>query len=701
MVPPIYRYRPLPSPAAIRLLELKNGPAKEPLHCALKAFDPTEAPPYHALSYTWGSPLGSFSQKVSRPRIKRLSIFCDDRRLLVTPNLHDALRHLRTEETASRAADAKYFWIDAVCVNQKDILERNSQVARMSSTFLGAQSVIAWLGPEDQFTTDGIALIEKISSIPETLWQSVSYTDFFDIKWHEKVGIPMVTYTDWLGFLALIDRSWFHRAWVVQEMALAESVTLVCGSQRLDWTKLDKTLGFISSRKWYHHLTTEKVRHIAAVQRYPGVYTGFLQSRTSYNLAATTLASTRRFNKLRRTQKAPSFLKNLIYMHRHTEATDPRDKVYAFLGLSDMETASQRMRVRPIVADYALPVQEVYSNAATNLLLSSGNLGLLSQVQDASRTKITGLPSWVPDFSATLYPYPLLYRGNGRWSAGSGLFWRREPLALRKDRLLPAQGSCVDTVEEVALLPKESVNSAGYWAGIVNLALQLPSWYPFSSADYDSAQSRVEALWRTLTANTYLRQYPAPASCGQLFLDYVLNLQIRHTLTPWSQSDGFIPHQTQSSFDEVDVSPSDMASATQDRRIVPAWYDLLEAEPAGSPYSLDSYRVRMADVVERMLRSTYAPVELAQLQHDLDMTSGDARRVFRTKGGLLGAGPRSLRPGDEVWVLAGALVPHVLREVGGGRGTHSLVGECYVHGYMHGTHGRLHNSTGVVDVVLE
>lgn len=700
MVPPIYRYRPLPSPAAIRLLELKNGPAKGPLHCALKAFEPTEAPPYHALSYTWGSPLASFSNQATRLRSKRLSIFCDDHRLLVTPNLRDALQHLRTEESAFRA-DAKYLWIDAVCVNQNNILERNSQVARMSSTFLDAQSVIAWLGPEDEFTADGITLIEKISSIPEHLWQSVNYTDFFDIKWHEKVGIPMVTYTDWLGFLALIDRSWFRRAWVVQELALAKSVTLVCGSQRVDWAKLDRTLAFISSRKWYHHLSTEKIRHITAVQRRPGIYTSFLQSRTSYNLAATTLASTRRFNKLRCPKKTPSLLKNLIYMHRHTEATDPRDKVYAFLGLADMETATQRMPVKPIVADYALPVQDVYSNAAANLLLSSGHLGLLSQVQDASRTKITGLPSWVPDFSATLHPYPLLYRGDGHWSAGSGRFWRRDPRALRRDGLLLAQGSCVDTITEAAPMPDESLNSADYWAGVVNLTLQLPSWYPFPSAD-ESAQSRVEALWRTLTANTYRREYPAPAASGQLFLDYVLNLQIRHTLTPWSQSDGFVPHQTQSSFDEVDVSSSDMPSVAQDRRIVPAWYDLLEAEPTGSLYSLKSYRVRMADVVERMLRSTYAPVELAQLQHDLDMTSGDARRVFRTKRGLLGAGPRSLRPGDEVWILAGALVPYVLRAATGGRGTHCLVGECYVHGYMHSTHRRMGKAAeGIVDVVLE
>ena len=708
MVSAVYRYRPLPSPTWLRLLELKCGPASGPPHCSLKAFDRSQAPPYHALSYTWGHPLAPYSRK-SKPRgDRRESIVCDDRRLLVTPNLHDALQRIKAEESVLRAG-SKYLWIDAVCVNQGDVLERNAQVTKMSSTFLSAQSVIAWLGPEDQFTADAITLIGKISSVPEHLWQSVTYTDFFDLKWHGKVGIPTVTYENWLGFIALIDRPWFRRAWVVQELALAKSATLVCGSQRIDWAELDRTLAFITSKKWHHHLSTDKIRHVAAVQRNPGIYKDFLQSGTRCNLAAVTLAGTRRFNENRCPEKAPSLLKNLVYMHRHTEATDARDKVYAFLGLADKETAS-KIPVKPIEANYALPVGEVYTAVATNLLLSSNNLGLLSQVQDASHTKARGLPSWVPDYSAPLHPYPLLYRGNCHWSACLGLTWSPDADALRNDRLLFARGFCIDTIAEAAPMPDETASSAGYWAGIVNLALKLSPDYPFRAlGDGTPAQSRVEVLWRTLTANTYRREHPAPSSCGALFLDYVLNLQIRHTLTPWSRGDGFVPHQSQSSFDDdvdfdepIPSPPSADQLATRDQRVIPAWYDLLEAEPANSPYSLESYRARMANLVERMLRSTYVPVELAQLQHDLDMTSGDSRRVFRTEGGLLGAGPRSLQPGDEVWVLGGAVVPLVLRAVDGGRGSHRLVGESYVHGYMHANRGRIKKGGQVTtDVVLE
>ena len=68
------------------------------------------------------------------------------------------------------------------------------------------------------------------------------------------------------------------------------------------------------------------------------------------------------------------------------------------------------------------------------------------------------------------------------------------------------------------------------------------------------------------------------------------------------------------------------------------------------------------------------------------------RRVFRTKRMmLLGTGARSLRAGDEVWILGGGKVPYVLRPVkkkADGESVvetkHRLIGEAYVHGLMHG-----------------
>lgn len=61
---------------------------------------------------------------------------------------------------------------------------------------------------------------------------------------------------------------------------------------------------------------------------------------------------------------------------------------------------------------------------------------------------------------------------------------------------------------------------------------------------------------------------------------------------------------------------------------------------------------------------------------------GLSRRLFWTAGGQLRFGPSSLRPGDQVWLIKGAISPFVLRKTGEGK--HILVGEAYMHGFMHG-----------------
>lgn len=58
------------------------------------------------------------------------------------------------------------------------------------------------------------------------------------------------------------------------------------------------------------------------------------------------------------------------------------------------------------------------------------------------------------------------------------------------------------------------------------------------------------------------------------------------------------------------------------------------------------------------------------------------RRLFRTEDGGLGIGLRALAVGDQLWLLAGYIMPIILRPRPDGRMT--FVGECYVHGMMFG-----------------
>lgn len=774
---PSYRYKPLPdasqSPASesfIRLLEVKdvdrvggdyrNG-SGSPLRYSLRTFRLSQTPDFQALSYTWGNPLIPFSKACEKdseapPRLQHHAsqhgstdssphIVVDSHSLAVTPNLLSALEMLASRSSPASASrgprsqappllrglssKSRYFWIDAICVDQSNVLERNAQVAIFADVFRAAQSVTIWLGPEDQFTADALAAVKAISPLmaltasntsrdTKRAWDDISYTDFFDEGWYSKVaGVAglqdNITHRQWLGLLALISRPWFQRAWVVQELAHARQAIVVCGERMLHWNRLAATLSFIRAKRWYHHLCTEKMRHIASLRDDPGAYSEFLASRTEFPTGAFSLMHTRkilRYNILKRSpdpgsepgdpnhsdfafhhplslkslkdsdslsaerkkSKGSVSLDRLMSVHRDKLATDPRDKVYAFIGLADTKTevcGSPASSIRP---DYELPVPEVYTRVMAQLLVANRDLHLLSHVQDASLTKLEGLPSWVPDFSVMLAPYPLRFRGAVSWSACGNARWRLPNTEDDMKRgILHVQGSKIGVVEETALLQNEADCSAEYWSSIVNLALslderypQLPNWTTDWREARTAPQSRLEALWRTLMTDVYSRQHPAPEYCGNLFVEYILNLQIRHTLAPWSDVD-FMPHQ----------------SHTHGHDIQPRWHDLLRSEPEGRAV----YQKRMATMMESIFQGTYSPMSLAELQHDLEIASGSSRRLFRTGNGLLGTGMRSAAKGDEVWVLAGSQVPMILRKrsASGCGNEYSLVGETYVHGVMH------------------
>jgi len=70
------------------------------------------------------------------------SIFIDDKEFRVGSNLWNALSHLQHRPSSLP------IWIDAICINQEDISERNSQLRMMSHIYFRAKRVLVWLGAE-------------------------------------------------------------------------------------------------------------------------------------------------------------------------------------------------------------------------------------------------------------------------------------------------------------------------------------------------------------------------------------------------------------------------------------------------------------------------------------------------------------------------------------------------------------------------
>lgn len=90
----------------------------------------------------------------------------------------------------------------------------------MADIFKAAQSVLVWLGKGDDFTQDAITTIETVSGIPEEQWPLVSYTSFYDPPSAEQPYRPDLSFHNWLGFIMLMNRPWFKRAWVSNDFIL-------------------------------------------------------------------------------------------------------------------------------------------------------------------------------------------------------------------------------------------------------------------------------------------------------------------------------------------------------------------------------------------------------------------------------------------------------------------------------------------------
>ncbi|EWG39568.1 hypothetical protein FVEG_15035 [Fusarium verticillioides 7600] len=185
------------------------------------------------------------------------------------------------------------------------------------------------------------------------------------------------------------DHAWFGRTWTLQGMWLAREMAVMCG---IIYASVDVILAesSIANDGYSSRSVTEDIQRTLAIT--------WLMNFT-YDLIA----------KLRKEVDgtSPSPLGFEVDYHRARHATDPRDKIYGLLAISDTTTADNYMK--PVVADYSKPTQEVFPIAAAHCLLNMTSWRGLSYIGDRSRYHIPNLPSWVPDYTQAI-PWRLFQR---------------------------------------------------------------------------------------------------------------------------------------------------------------------------------------------------------------------------------------------------------------------------------------------------
>ncbi len=357
-------YKSLPAGRRkVRLLILRPGNFDAELNCSLYVSD--VAYPYDALSYVWGDETSA-----------RETVTLDGKPFVIRHNLAVALRHLRRQKVD------RMLWVDAVCINQNDIDERNRQVAMMSEIYEHADSVVVFLGADDE---------RPCSELFDFLHALRAAEEYHADSVLEKTDIPAVL--DQLQ--PLLQKPWWSRVWVVQEFACARrDPVLVFGHRQTDartfWRGLDLLRerlmanlyprdGWLSNRQGER--PSESGLHLVGGVDSVAEDWHMLQMRYSF-------ASWRN-----RFHPAMYSIFDLLTITRAHRATDPRDHVFALnsLMMEPFQTA--------LAPDYNKTMAAAYTRTAACLLCIQS----WSEIYNLFPVGLNPeLPSWVPDFSQGL-----------------------------------------------------------------------------------------------------------------------------------------------------------------------------------------------------------------------------------------------------------------------------------------------------------
>jgi hypothetical protein len=534
--------------------------------------------------------------------------------LRITRNLSCALLQLR------RADRLRELWIDALCINQSSAEEKTQQVRKMHRIYSLASRVIIWLGESDSYSDLAMDCLQRV--------RSMQFHAFMTINDERKRHLQKLFEENVEPISALRSRAWWNRVWTVQEGLAANKHSVVqCGHRKALWEKVLLALTCLDAS----YPTDARVLDKPTTSDFMRVYYA------------------------RQASQAIS-LEDLIYASSHRQASDPRDHIYALLGLAEKSFYD------PFEPDYTQSPMQTFQRAVVSIIKTRQDLHfLINAVLTNSKSRLKPEPSWSHDFSNETclvdyskqhlsFRYSMTHDGATTGRAYSGI--RHNAI----DGTITLGGTIAGIVGTTQLLFGVSRTESTTVAN-THCAVDTPN--PLEDIQTPlSASAEVDILHHRDGLLASMRVFATTAQ------------EAWRTRLPLGMAEAKL-----NSGDAWRVA----ANGRHDTDLIPK----VPPEPLGlgNKYGLLAHYAKV-DTKEKEAHAEIARIAYDSITKLQSRHSDQEGCLFTTTSGYVGSGPKKIRSGDIVCILFGCAMPLVMRPRN--NGTHRIIGAVYVDDIMSG-----------------
>ena len=356
------------SEGSIRLVQIHGSSSKTaPLSLRITQFATSKRPTYTAISYTWGSAGNSFP------------ITINGKPFHIRPNLWHLLSHLR------QRGESRFLFVDALCINQANITERNFHVQFMSRIYGEAELTIVWLGlpSDDRREARAIDFVVEMATHRHAKAGGASFRNLY---------LTDKVYPRWFNLLLLCRCYYWTRVWILQEVLQAKRIEVFCGTAQLEWDAFETV----------HNILKPLISTCSPLN------TSNLPASLVVTLREILSTTPARLTS-RRLSHTASTLQDLLHEFHDAQCTLRRDKVYGMLGIaSDCGLDPATDTFNGPAPDYAKHVVEVYFDVL-NYLRDTSSTSSIAPLTALLLQKSLGISSLaISHYATSLTPEVLL-----------------------------------------------------------------------------------------------------------------------------------------------------------------------------------------------------------------------------------------------------------------------------------------------------